>query len=134
MISSSPDCLSNITNSLASSISKQKDKLIFEVLSENNIDTKNLTNLSKNGRFLKPEGENYSIFNWAGQDLLIIYEPEITCEDLEFKVEVKYKKLYKPKPVECSACGDVVVPNTDLCSRCLHEWEYGEVKEIKNNG
>lgn len=24
---------------------------------------------------------------------------------------------------KCSACGDVVVPNTDLCSRCLHEWE-----------
>lgn len=24
---------------------------------------------------------------------------------------------------KCSACGDVCVPGTDLCSRCLHEYE-----------
>jgi len=87
--------LSEHATELLSSISKQKDKLLFEVLEENGIDYFDLTNLVNRGRFIKQEGKNYQIFNYDGRDLLMIYDPETTCdENYKFKVEVKYKKLY----------------------------------------
>lgn len=95
LISEHQDYINNLSNKLASSISAQKDKLLFRVLSENNIDIYDLTELSKNGRFIHQEGKNYQIFNYNGRDLLQIFEPEITCEDYKFKVEVRYKELYE---------------------------------------
>lgn len=88
------DYINNLSNFLVSSISKQKDSIIHQVLQENNIDVYNLTELSKNGRFIKQEGKDYQLFQYNGKNLLQIYEPDISCEDYKLKVEVKYKKLY----------------------------------------
>ena len=86
--------ISDLSNKLASSISAQKDSIIFQVLKENNAPLSNLTELIKTCRFIKYEGKNYETLNYNGRDLLMIYEPEITCENYKFKVEVKWKKLY----------------------------------------
>lgn len=88
------DYLSQISNNIAVSISKQKDKLLLQVLKENNIDISNLTELVNRGKFLKWEGKPYTTFNYDGRDLLIVYEPEITCKNYKISCEVKYKKLY----------------------------------------
>jgi hypothetical protein len=91
------DYVNEISNSIVSSISKQKDNIIFEVLAENDIDIFNLTELAKKGRFLKYRDENYTIFNYDGKDLLIIYEPDITFTNDKVNCEVKFKKLYNGK-------------------------------------
>lgn len=86
--------LSQISTDISSSISKQQDKLIFEALQENSAPIYNLTELMKCCKFIHQEGKNYKILNYNGRDILTIFDPEITCEDLKFKVEVKYNKLY----------------------------------------
>ena len=88
--------LYQLSNKLAASISRQKDKLLIEVLSENNIDISDLTNLSKRGRFIHQKGKDYQIFKYKNKNLLKIYEPEIKYDKENFKIstEVKYKKLY----------------------------------------
>lgn len=92
------DYLTNLSNNLARSISKQQDNLIFQVLKDNNIDYFNLTELSKKGRFLKYEDVagkiKYTTFNYDGRDLLMIFEPEIKFNDYKISCEVKFKKLY----------------------------------------
>jgi len=92
---SSTEYLRKITDNLAASISAQKDKILFEVLEENGVNVFDLTEIVRNGKFIRQEGKNYQIFNYHGRDLLQIFEPEVTCEDEKFKVEVRYKKLYR---------------------------------------
>jgi hypothetical protein len=91
---SSTDYFQEISNKLAASISAQKDKIIYEVLKENSAPIYNLTELVKSCRFIAQEGKNYQIFSYGEKNLLQIFDPEITCEDYKFKVEIKFKKLY----------------------------------------
>jgi hypothetical protein len=88
------DYLSNLSNSLAASISSQKDILIFNALKDINADFSNLIEVAKNARFIKHEEENFTIFNYGGKDLLQIFDPEVKEDSNKVTCEVKYKKLY----------------------------------------
>ena len=66
------DYINNLSTKLSSSISTQKDSIIFEVLKENNAPIYDLTVLMKSCRFIKIEGTNYQVFSYGEKNLLMI--------------------------------------------------------------